>query len=233
MDHENTDQTQQIEQAVTIEWSDQKPTELFKALVSAQAEFPAVTASDYNPHFKNRYAQYKDVVDTVRLILNKNNLIFFHTPHHEDGVLYTYIAHAESGQWMRGSLEMQPTQKTEQARGSSISYIKRYTLVAMLGLATSDDDDGNAASGNGKSSSANGSSKKNSVTHDTKQDGAESSQKITHAQLQELKNICTQRPELLDEMLKKAKILKLEDMPQSLYQDARHWLLKQVSGTDL
>ncbi len=134
---------------VVIDWSDAKPTTLFMALLQAQADMPPIKEHDYNPHFKNRYAQYKDIVDTVRETLHAHGLLFFHQPSSTDNALYTYIVHAKSGQWMRGALKLMPAQRTEQARGSSISYVKRYSLIAMLGLATRDDDDGNAASQRG------------------------------------------------------------------------------------
>jgi len=38
--------------------------------------------------------------------------------------------------------------KNPQYIGSAISYARRYALSAILGLATDEDDDGNAASGN-------------------------------------------------------------------------------------
>lgn len=150
MSHEeqshSSHKVQQPHHEVAIDWSDHKPTKLFTALLHAQAEMPAIKANDFNPHFRNNYAQYKDIVDAVRGTLNKHGLLFFHQPYYQHNALYTYIVHAESGQWMRGALNLVPTQRTEQARGSSISYVKRYSLVAMLGLATRDDDDGNAAS---------------------------------------------------------------------------------------
>lgn len=208
------------DQLFTIEWSDRKPTKLFTAILHAQAELPVIKESSKNPHFKNNYAQYSEIVAAIRLILNKNNLIFFHQPDHENEVLYTYIAHAESGEWMRGALEMKPAQDTEQARGSSISYIKRYTLVAMLGIATGDDDDGNAASQRNGKSSYNG-------HHRSTQNGNDH---ITPAQVQELKDMCSHRPELLDYVLKRCQIVKLDDMPQSYFMKTKEWIAKQLAS---
>lgn len=208
------------DQVITIEWSDRKPKELFTAILQTQAELPVIKEASKNPHFKNNYAQYSDIVSAIRLVLNKNNLIFFHQPDHEHEVLYTYIAHAESGQWMRGSLEMKPSQDTEQARGSSISYIKRYTLVAMLGIATGDDDDGHVASQRTSKGGYNGNGK-------STQNGSD---RITPAQVQELKDMCSHRPEFLDYILKQCRIMKLDDMPQSYFAKAKEWIAKQLSS---
>jgi hypothetical protein len=41
---------------------------------------------------------------------------------------------------------MTPKDATPQGHGSAITYLRRYALSAVLGLATEEDDDGNAAS---------------------------------------------------------------------------------------
>lgn len=41
-----------------------------------------------------------------------------------------------------------PNEASPQERGSFITYMRRYALVSLLGLATEEDDDGNHASGN-------------------------------------------------------------------------------------
>ena len=52
-----------------------------------------------------------------------------------------------SGEWIGGVYPVRPAQNTPQGMGSAITYARRYSLSAMLGLAADDDDDGNAASG--------------------------------------------------------------------------------------
>jgi ERF superfamily len=41
---------------------------------------------------------------------------------------------------------MSPKDSSPQGQGSAITYLRRYALSAVLGIATEDDDDGNAAS---------------------------------------------------------------------------------------
>ena len=57
--------------------------------------------------------------------------------------LILLLAH-ESGQYMRGAVELSAANKRagsdDQAMGSSITYMRRYTLTAALGLAQADDD---------------------------------------------------------------------------------------------
>lgn len=62
--------------------------------------------------------------------------------------IYTDIIHVRSGQFRRTQIEMPAPKLDPQAVGSALTYGKRYTLLAALGIATSDDptdDDGAGA----------------------------------------------------------------------------------------
>jgi hypothetical protein len=61
--------------------------------------------------------------------------------------LVTKLTHAESGQW-QSSLMVMPLPKSDpQGYGSAMTYGRRYSLAAMVGIVSEDDDDGNAATG--------------------------------------------------------------------------------------
>lgn len=62
------------------------------------------------------------------------------------GTLVTLLTH-KSGQWFKSEL---PIGKAAdyQALGSAITYLKRYSYCAILGLVADSDDDANAACGN-------------------------------------------------------------------------------------
>jgi hypothetical protein len=62
----------------------------------------------------------------------------------EDG-LTTILMHS-SGEWMSAHAKLIIRDQTPQGHGSAITYLRRYALSAVLGIATEDDDDGNAAS---------------------------------------------------------------------------------------
>ena len=51
-----------------------------------------------------------------------------------------------SGQWMRSNVSVRAAKPDAQGLGSAITYLRRYSLCAMVGIAPGDDDDGNAAS---------------------------------------------------------------------------------------
>jgi hypothetical protein len=59
--------------------------------------------------------------------------------------IVTLFAH-QSGQWIEGTVFAQPTKFDAQGVGSVITYLRRYSLAAMAGVAP-DDDDGEAAVG--------------------------------------------------------------------------------------
>lgn len=64
-----------------------------------------------------------------------------------DGKLVTILSH-KSGQWFKSEL-MLPNQTTDyQTYGSAITYLKRYSYCAILGIVADTDDDANLACGN-------------------------------------------------------------------------------------
>lgn len=64
-----------------------------------------------------------------------------------EGKLITILSH-KSGQWMKSEL-MLPNPSTDyQAYGSAITYLKRYSYCAILGIVADTDDDANYACGN-------------------------------------------------------------------------------------
>ena len=63
-----------------------------------------------------------------------------------NGKLVTILAH-KSGQWFKSETPI-GTPQNYQALGSAITYLKRYSFCAILGIVADSDDDGNAAMGN-------------------------------------------------------------------------------------
>jgi len=59
-------------------------------------------------------------------------------------VIVTTLLSHESGEWLAGSCEATVGQATPQAIGSALTYLRRYSALAVLNLAP-DDDDGEAA----------------------------------------------------------------------------------------
>lgn len=120
---------------------------LVKALLKAQMEFPVIP-KDKQGQLGNRKYMYADlpaVLDAVRPILHKNGLILQHGMEaNGHSALSCRLSHV-SGEWQESDLLL-PTGIGSQDLGSAITYERRYTTCAMLGIATEDDDDGAAAS---------------------------------------------------------------------------------------
>lgn len=117
------------------------------ALVKAQAECQNVTMNRTNPHFKSRYADLAAVRDAIIPVFNKHGLAIIQTPTTGDFsgfALETRIVHS-SGEQMIWSFPLPSDTSKMQAIGSAISYARRYTLSAIAGVASEEDDDGNAA----------------------------------------------------------------------------------------
>jgi hypothetical protein len=128
--------------------------ELAASLAKAQGEIKSAVKGKENPHFKFWYADLASVWDACREPLSKNGLsiVQLTEPSSSSGISLTTILFHSSGQWISSNLEMTPLDNSgkpsnnPQAVGSCISYMRRYMLASMVGVA-SDDDDANSASG--------------------------------------------------------------------------------------
>lgn len=124
-------------------------TELDKfapAFIKAQSEMGSAKKSSVNPHFKSKYADLAEVIDTVKLPLNSNGICFIQSVHSLEGMVCvtTTLLHS-SGQYWESTFGVLPTDWNPQKLGSLITYLKRYSLAAICGVAADEDDDANTA----------------------------------------------------------------------------------------
>lgn len=119
---------------------------LAAALVLVQREVEHAHKNATNPHFRNRYADLTEVIDTVRPVLAKHGLSVVQFPGYVDGVttLESVLLH-ESGEWISGVAGARMQKDDPQGVGSALTYLRRYSLAAVCGI-SQDDDDGEAAS---------------------------------------------------------------------------------------
>jgi len=119
---------------------------LSQALVKAQAAMSHAAKDAKNPHFKSAYSSLVSVIDAVRPHLAGNGLGFVQKLHTADGGISveTVLIHESGEELSCGILFIPATKQDAQGFGSAISYGKRYSLQAALGIA-SEDDDGQAA----------------------------------------------------------------------------------------
>ncbi len=123
-------------------------TELAKALSKFQGAMKSVPKDSTNPFFKNRYASLDAIWDTIRKPLADSGLAVIQAPYEQDGNIYieTTLLHM-SGEWVQGDQPINAKATDPQSIGSAMTYARRYSLSAILGVSSDDDEDGNAASG--------------------------------------------------------------------------------------
>lgn len=138
---------------IPMEWSEDGRTKLTSALAKAQAKMTAVVKAAKNPAFSSRYADLATVLDAVLPALNENGFALVQSPSFDGEVVTveTFLAHSDGG-WLRSVLSLRPARADPQGVGSAVTYGRRYSLMALTGVAP-EDDDGNAASGQGPQTS--------------------------------------------------------------------------------
>lgn len=129
---------------------------LAPALVKAVNAMEGVAKDSENEGFKrngvsSKYATLAACVAASRDALEENGLCVIQGPGASNPTdktlcITTRILH-ESGEWIETDFDMPLTKWSPHEAGSATTYGRRFALMAMLGLAPFEDDDGNAASG--------------------------------------------------------------------------------------
>lgn len=132
-----------------IDYSNATP-DLFAALALAQGEVENASKSSSNPHFRSKYADLAEVLNTVRPVFAKNGLSIAQSTAFDGSLVSvsTLIAH-KSGGLIVSEASCVPGKTDAQGIGAATTYLRRYSLAAMAGIAQ-EDDDGNTAAHNGK-----------------------------------------------------------------------------------
>lgn len=122
-------------------------TKLTTALLAVQKAVTHVQPDQTNPMLDGKgYASLAAVLDATRSALLDNEVLLIQSPGYEDGLVWltTELRHS-SGEWLRsvaGCPPPQPTARTSHAQmvGVAVTYLRRYALLALLGIATEDTD---------------------------------------------------------------------------------------------
>ena len=119
---------------------------LASSLSKAQADIEDAERNSKNTFIGNNYADLTSVMSTVRGPLTDNGLAVTQTflPMEGQTYLVTTLLH-ESGQYVRGFLPLLCV-KDQHSLGSAITYARRFSVSALLGVCPEgEDDDGEAA----------------------------------------------------------------------------------------
>lgn len=190
-------------------------SELVTALAKAQGAIENATKASVNPHFKSNYADLASIREAIRAPLSENGLSIVQGLRTVQGALEveTVLFH-NSGQSIREVLTVPLGRPDPQSMGSAATYGRRYALMALLGLA-SEDDDGNAAT-----AAANGSKRP-----------PEPVGPISPAQVDEIKMDIVRSGADLPRFLKTFGIERIEDMPAARFSEAMHKLAMKLEQT--
>lgn len=126
--------------------------QLYAALAKAQGEIQAAEANqeaeirakdDYSVVlYTFKYADLAACLEVIRKPLSDNGLALIQIPSLSEGNavhMKTVIGHS-SGQYITCDMMMYSEKGTPQAIGTCMSYLRRYSLCAMIGVAQFDDD---------------------------------------------------------------------------------------------
>lgn len=189
--------------------------DLCGALAKAQSEMSVAGLNADNPYFKSKYADLAAVVRASRPSLTKNGLaVMQQIIPNDDGqnILHTILTHS-SGQWIESRMRILPSKPDVQALQSYITYIRRSSYSALVGVVVSDeDDDGERAVAADREVYAKG------TAINTKYNPKEQSyETITKEQLEELEYELSEYPDIAEQVLEGLKLQSLADMPKSKF----------------
>ena len=113
----------------------------FAALAHAQGEMTGATKDSKNPHFKSSYASLASVVDAVRAPLAKHGIAWTQRVTIDGtSVGVETILMWRDQQFGSGLIRAVAKDTGPQSIGSVVTYLRRYSLMATLGIPAEDDD---------------------------------------------------------------------------------------------
>jgi len=123
---------------------------LAAALAKAQAKIAPAVKDKINPAFRSHYATLEAIVEACREPLAANGLSVIQMPTDDPSncdrtALTTMLLHS-SGEYISQTVSVRLTKQDAQGLGSAMTYLRRYALAAFVGVTSTEDDDGNAAS---------------------------------------------------------------------------------------
>ncbi len=133
--------------ALQERWEKNQSRKAFDNAVSlAHADMGPVSRNKTG-HNQKRYADFAAIAATVDPVISKHGLSYrFRTEQTPAIINVTCILSHRDGHFEQTTLsapaDTSGNKNTIQALGSTLTYLQRYSLVQMLGIAVSDDDDG-------------------------------------------------------------------------------------------
>lgn len=191
---------------------------LCKALSQAQGEMKL--APEVKKAHHGNYADLGSVIKTARSPLAKYGLSIIQrivVDSQGGHALLTRLCH-ESGEWIESRMRLTPAKTDIQSMGSYITYVRRYCLCSVIGIAGGDDDDDGIGA----------------MTDDevmARQKEAGIIKRVTKAQASQLSEVVREFPdevtkEMMDRLERKYGVDKLSDLPDWSFKEVLDGLTK-------
>jgi len=116
-------------------------TSFAAALATAQGAMSGAAKDSKNPHFRSSYASLASVVEAIRGPLSAAGIGWTQSVEVEGTsvAVRTILLYGER-EWAWGTIRAQAKDASPQAIGSTCTYLRRYSLMAALGVPAEDDD---------------------------------------------------------------------------------------------
>lgn len=125
-----------------------KHKNVYEALAAAQADMGPVKKGSVNPHYKSKYADLADVMQSALPALNAHGLCLWHSftgnQQTQERFLRTTVSHGETDTHIHCDVPLVVNKEDMQGLKSAVTYAKRIGAESLTGIAP-EDDDGNAA----------------------------------------------------------------------------------------
>lgn len=166
--------------------------------------------------YKYSYADLADIWEAISQPLKESELSVTQLFSMQDnkGYITTILMHS-SGEWLKSVLELDSHEKIQEL-GSEITYLRRYGISSILGIAADEDEDGKLANDSGKNSKA--------IKPEPSVIGDED--------LKNMKDLIKKldNPNAESFMCNKANIKSLDKFPKYKYEDAIKYLEIQINN---
>lgn len=124
---------------------------IYQKIANIQDKILNIPKDGKNPHFSNTYATYEQVMEVLHPLLRSQGLMVCHSFEMPLNTEFSNVAvttkivcisaaDKELGEKIETTLYIPMTKSDPQMAGSAITYAKRYSVLAMFGLGTEDDD---------------------------------------------------------------------------------------------
>lgn len=127
-----------------------KDGKILESLCAFHSELKEIEKSSENPFFNSTYADFSAILKEIRPILSKHNLILIQAPLNGGPGLKvkTLLYHTGGESIEMDCVRFENKNKFDiQQLGGAITYLKRYSVQALLCISFEVDDDGNSVEG--------------------------------------------------------------------------------------